>query len=371
MVVPEGWEKKKLNQLVDMKSGLSITERLINDFDPYPCYGGNGLRGYTASYTHQGNFALIGRQGALCGNVAFVSGRFFASEHAIVVTPFQNTDIKYIYYIPDDMKLNQYSESSAQPGLSVAKILELSHLVPSDKTKQTAIAEAFSDVDSLIASLEKLIAKKKAIKQGAMQELLTGQKRLPGFSGEWVILPLVRIFEIKKDKIDSHNSKAVKCIELEHIETESGRLLGWTDLKKQQSLKNVFRAGDVLYGRLRPYLKKYHYPLFDGVCSTEIWVLSGISGIAINIYIYYMIQCDWFTNVANSTTGTKMPRADWSLLKDMIASIPSDLAEQRDIASILSDMDVEIEQLEKKLVKYRLIKQGMMQELLTGRIRLV
>ena len=139
----------------------------------------------TPTFTHDGSYTLIGRQGALCGNVTFVSGRFYASEHAIVVTPKKETDIKFMSYVLYDMNLNQYSESSAQPGLSVKKLLELEYPIPKNKEEQAAIAEALSNIDSLISALQKLIEKKKSIKQGALQELLTGKKRLPGFSVEW------------------------------------------------------------------------------------------------------------------------------------------------------------------------------------------
>ena len=186
----------KLSDVVSMKSGESITAERITSEGKFPCFGGNGLRGYTTTFTHDGSYTLVGRQGALCGNVTFVSGRFYASEHAIVVTPKKETDIKFMSYVLYDMNLNQYSESSAQPGLSVKKLMELEYPIPQNKEEQTAIAEALSDIDSLISSLQKLIEKKKAIKQGAMQELLTGKKRLPGFSGEWSRFRLGEMTEI-------------------------------------------------------------------------------------------------------------------------------------------------------------------------------
>ena len=136
-----------------MKSGVSITSDNIDGFSKYPCYGGNGLRGYTTRFTHEGSYALIGRQGALCGNVLGVKGQFFASEHAIVVTPSSGTEVKWLTYILGQMHLNKYSESSAQPGLSVAKILILITATPPTKTEQEAIASALSDVDALIESL--------------------------------------------------------------------------------------------------------------------------------------------------------------------------------------------------------------------------
>jgi|GEM_PF-3829566 len=187
----------KLSDVVSMKSGESITAERITSEGKFPCFGGNGLRGYTTTFTHDGSYTLVGRQGALCGNVTFVSGRFYASEHAIVVTPKKETDIKFMSYVLYDMNLNQYSESSAQPGLSVKKLLELEYPIPQNKEEQTAIAEALSDIDSLISSLQKLIEKKKAIKQGAMQELLTGKKRLSGFNEEWEELNFAESAKLK------------------------------------------------------------------------------------------------------------------------------------------------------------------------------
>lgn len=176
--IPEDWNIYKLSELVNMKSGVSITSKHISLDGKYPCYGGNGLRGYTDQFTHSGRFALIGRQGALCGNVQFVSGDFFASEHAIVATPKANTEIKLLYYVLIELNLNQYSESSAQPGLSVAKILDLPLPYPVNLAEQTAIATIITDMETEIEVLETKLAKHKQIKQGMMQTLLTGKIRL-------------------------------------------------------------------------------------------------------------------------------------------------------------------------------------------------
>jgi len=172
------WEVKRLATVCTMKSGEGITSADIDDFSKYPCYGGNGLRGFTSRLTHIGGYALIGRQGALCGNVLGVEGAFFASEHAIVVTAFPQTDIRWLTSVLGEMRLNQYSESSAQPGLSVAKLLNLDLAVPPTKAEQTAIAEVLSDMDAELAALEQRRDKTRALKQGMMQELLTGRTRL-------------------------------------------------------------------------------------------------------------------------------------------------------------------------------------------------
>ncbi len=172
------WEVKRLGEICYMKSGEGITSAQIDEHSPFPCYGGNGLRGFTNRYTHDGNYALIGRQGALCGNVVAVTGKFFASEHAIVVTPLNEIDIHWLACVLIRMNLNQYSESSAQPGLSVSKLLALDGIVPPTKEEQTAIATLLSDMDTEIAALETWLAKTRELKQGMMQELLTGKIRL-------------------------------------------------------------------------------------------------------------------------------------------------------------------------------------------------
>lgn len=171
------WEVKRLGDVCHMKSGEGITSDDIDEHSEFPCYGGNGLRGFSTRYMHDGSYALIGRQGALCGNVVSVDGKFFASEHAIVVTPQKAINIHWLSRVLARMNLNQYSESSAQPGLSVSKLLAFDCIVP-PYTEQTAIATILSDMDTEIAALETKLAKARQIKQGMMQELLTGKIRL-------------------------------------------------------------------------------------------------------------------------------------------------------------------------------------------------
>jgi type I restriction enzyme S subunit len=172
------WEMKALAAVCSMKSGEAITSANIDQHSQYPCYGGNGLRGCTSRFTHDGRYALIGRQGALCGNVFGVDGRFFASEHAVVVTACEKTDIRWLTYVLGTMNLNQYSESSAQPGLSVSKILNLTMSAPPTEDEQSAIAAVLSDMDAELAALEARRDKTRALKQAMMQELLTGRTRL-------------------------------------------------------------------------------------------------------------------------------------------------------------------------------------------------
>ena len=129
--VPEHWEVRRLKTICGMKSGEGITAESIESAGEYPVYGGNGLRGYASSHTHDGAFALIGRQGALCGNVHIARGQFWASEHAVVATLDGGHEIGWFGAILAAMNLNQYSIAAAQPGLAVERILNLYLPVPS------------------------------------------------------------------------------------------------------------------------------------------------------------------------------------------------------------------------------------------------
>ena len=163
-IVPQDWEITRLGRICSMKSGIGITSASIDQFSTYPCFGGNGIRGFTDQFTHSGRFSLVGRQGALCGNIVRAKGKFFASEHAIVVTASIKTDSDWLFSVLDRMQLNRFSESSAQPGLSVSKILVLPVACP-PLLEQRAIAGALSDADALIESLEQLLTKKRQIKK--------------------------------------------------------------------------------------------------------------------------------------------------------------------------------------------------------------
>lgn len=172
--IPKEWEVMRLEEIVQLKSGDGITSKNISEYGDYPVYGGNGLRGYTDKYTHDGTYVLIGRQGALCGNITFAYGKFFASEHAVVVTILNDSHVKWIEHKLYSMNLNQYSEASAQPGLSVNKIVKLRVVIPHG-TEQTEIANRLSSLESKNESEQSTLSKYRQIKAGLMQDLLSGK----------------------------------------------------------------------------------------------------------------------------------------------------------------------------------------------------
>ena len=237
--------------------------------------------------------------------------------------------------------------------------------------EQRAIAEVLSDVDDLLQALEVLIVKKQAVKRAVMQQLLSGKTRLPEFRGMWNTVLFGDIAAIRNHKVlPSVVPPTTPCVELDHIEQSAGRLMGRSTAQQSISLKCVFLAGDVLFGRLRPYLRKYWQADCDGICTTEIWPLRPDRERVDGRFLYAIVQTDRFIDLASVSYGTHMPRADWSVLRNLEIRLPS-ISEQRAIAGVLSDMDAEIAAVERRLDKTRAIKLGVMQQLLTGRIRLV
>ena len=144
-------------------SASKIMEKATNEYI-YPCFGGNGIRGYVQERSHEGEYLLIGRQGALCGNIQRIKGQFYATEHAVVVTANPDINIDWAFHFLTLMNLNQYASQSAQPGLTVGKLHTLKIPVPSID-KQTYVASILDKFDALTNSLTEGLPREIALRQ--------------------------------------------------------------------------------------------------------------------------------------------------------------------------------------------------------------
>lgn len=165
------WEQRKLGEVAqEFKSGNFLKADEIDIAGDYPVYGGNGLRGYTSTYNHDGEFALIGRQGALCGNMNYSVGKAYFTEHAVVVEADENNDTRFLYCMLDIMNLGQYSDQSAQPGLAVNKLIKLENFFP-QKEEQQQIGWYFNTLDRLITLHQRKCNELKNIKKFMLQSM--------------------------------------------------------------------------------------------------------------------------------------------------------------------------------------------------------
>ncbi|WPV00586.1 restriction endonuclease subunit S [Mucilaginibacter sp. cycad4] len=176
--IPEHWTVKKIKYVANLKSGDTITSEFITEEGAYPVYGGNGLRGYYERYNMDGDYILIGRQGALCGNINYASNKFWASEHAIVCYLNKEYDWIWLGNLLTVMNLNQYSQSAAQPGLAVEKIKNLSIPVP-NYDEQRRIGEFITQecyrIDRLMQKIKKEVEHLKEYKTALISEVVTGK----------------------------------------------------------------------------------------------------------------------------------------------------------------------------------------------------
>lgn len=268
------------------------------------------------------------------------------------------------------------TDSGAKAGMNLATVQQLKVALPTALHEQEAIAEALSDADALIESLEQLLAKKRQINQGAMQELLTGKKRLPGFVDEWRSRRLGELASMASGgtpstSIPQHYEGSIPWVSISDM-TNAGKVIRSTErclspLGFSNSAAQMFPVGTVLYAMYASL----------GECSiagVELCTSQAILGIRTRKDLDPEFLYHWLRSQRSSVKAMGQQGTQANLNKGMVQAfrleVP-DLYEQRAISAVLSDMDTELATLETKLTKARQLKQGMMQELLTGRIRLV
>lgn len=274
---------------------------------------------------------------------------------------------------------------AARPNFSLGDLRRFLIPFPS-LPEQRAIATALSDVDALLGALDRLIAKKRDLKQATMQQLLTGQTRLPGFHGEWEIKTLIELADRKKEFFDDGD-----WIESEHITTEGIRLIqtgniGVGSFVEKEEKKYINEAsftalrckqlkqGDLLVCRLADPAGRACVLGDIGeeriVTSVDVTIFRPLSALANRQFLSKVFSTsDWFRAVSDRSGGTTHKRISRGALGRLVIDLPP-LAEQFAIAEVLTDMDAELAALEQRRNKTRDLKQAMMQELLTGRVRL-
>jgi type I restriction enzyme S subunit len=296
-----------------------------------------------------------------------------------IISP--NVSREFIYYMLAQpsyrARFNSITTGQAYPQISLKQVRETRIPLPPIKAEQEAIAEALSDADALIESLEQLLVKKRRVKQGAMQELLTGTRRLPGFSGEWEVKRLGEVAETDPENLgsDTRSTLTFNYIALEDVDVGTLKRYSEQMFRTAPSrARRKLRMDDILVSTVRPNLMSHLLFRFESerwVCSTGFCVVRCREGAVYPDYVYFHMFAGGVTRQIDALlTGSNYPAINGGDVRGLQIPFP-DYEEQMAIAAILSDMDAEVAALEAKLAKARAIKQGMMQELLTGRIRLL
>ena len=320
------WEQRKLGEVAqEFKSGNSLKADEIDITGDYPVYGGNGLRGYTSTYNHDGEYALIGRQGALCGNMNYSVGKAYFTEHAVVVKADENNDTRFLYYMLDTMNLGQYSDQSAQPGLAVNKLVKLENQFPM-KEEQQRIGWYFSNIDHFITLHQRKCYRFIDIALDAWEQR------------KWI-----DVVDISTEMVNPTTGEYdnMPHIAPGNIESFTGRILDNVKTVKEEQLisgKFRFRPDDVVYGKINPQLGKYFYATVNGLTSADAYVFNGKNGLKQKFLFALLQTSDFFKYSVSVSKRSGMPKINRDELNAYSFLMPSE-EEQDRIGSYLLQLD--------------------------------
>ncbi len=369
-VIPEDWDAKEIREVCTLVNGRGfkphewrnqglpiIRIQNLNGSDDFNYFDGAFDRKIVVE-RGQLLFAWSGSRGTSFGPHVWVGDRALLNYHTWkVVVREPGIHASFFHHALRQLTRSIEDRAHGASALVHTQKWEMEKFlipVPPSSEEQRAIAAALSDVDALLAGLTRLIAKKRDLKQAAMQQLLTGQTRLPGFHGQWEVKPLRHILSIRHGK----NQRDVEAIDGSFPILASGGRIGW-------SSRPIYEKPSVLIGRKgtinRPQYMDTPFWTVDTLFYSEM-----IGGNNARFVYYLFTTVDWM----QFNEGSGVPSLNAKTIEAVERPLPS-VEEQKAIAAVLSDMDAELSALEARREKTVALKQAMMQELLTGRTRLV
>lgn len=399
-MIPDDWEVKEIKEFADVTTGNKNTQD-AQENGKYPFYVRSPIVERINTFSFDSEGLVTAGDGVGTGKVFhFVKGKFGLHQRAYLVHKFQNVDSKYFYYIFSQNFYERVHSMTAKSSVDSVRremITQMSIPLPPTLAEQQKIAKALSDVDNVISTLEKLITKKKNLKQGTMQQLLTGKKRLPGFAksdkfkqteiGEipedWEVVQLNTLIGDISDGPFGSNLKTehytkereARIIQLSNVGED-----GWNDentkyttfIHAKELSRCIVPSGSVIIAKMMPAGRSILCPNNERMYILGSDCVKFIPNKLIDSkYFVYYTKCTAYLNqIKENTQGSTRARTSVTKLRKIEVVLPSK-SEQTAIANVLSSMDKEVEALNTKLEKYRDLKTGMMQQLLTGKIRLV
>lgn len=342
----------KLGEVCLLKAGKFVS---ANDISPeynkglYPCFGGNGIRGYVADYTHDGEFPLIGRQGALCGNVNLASGKFHATEHAVVVQPKIEMNVHWLYYALNAMNLGQYATGAAQPGLAVSKLETLSIEIP-NISEQNKIAQTLYKVEQLVDFRKQQLAK--------LDELV--KARFVEMFGDPVSNPMgwkrVR-FDSISENLDSKRVPVTESDRKDGVYPYYGAsgIVDWiNDYIFDEDILLVSEDGANLLMRSTPIAFSV---------SGKSWVNNHAHVVRFHDFATQKFIEVYFSliDISEYITGTAQPKLNQAKLNTMLFCWPP-LSLQKQFAAFVERVDQQKQTVQQSLEKLELMKKALMQE---------
>jgi len=360
----------KLGEICLLKAGKFVS---ANDISPeynkglYPCFGGNGIRGYVADYTHDGEFPLIGRQGALCGNVNLAFGKFHATEHAVVVQPKIEMNVHWLYYALNAMNLGQYATGAAQPGLAVSKLETLSIEIP-NISEQNKIAQTLYKVEQLVNFRKQQLAKLDELVKARFVEMFGDEQ---AFNKEPLSQNVEEMFigpfgsSLKNESFVSKENGYCMVYEQKHaIRKTMDVETRYIDKPKYEELKRFsIHGGDIIVSCRGTIGETYIVPLNAplGIMHPSIMKIRVKDSIYNRVFFDFLLQEKLMQHEAQANgSGVKMAVTASALGKEefIVPSIPF----QNQFAAFVERVDQQKQTVQQSLEKLELMKKALMQE---------
>lgn len=367
------WRNLSITEIASLKAGKSFNKLDAIDKPTvgyYPCYGGNGQRGYLPYYNQEGKYNIIGRQGALCGCINVAEGKFYATEHAVIVTPINVSDFEFLHESLIRANINQYATGAAQPGISVTNVNSQLSLNYPIYEEQKAIGKYFTSLDSQISASTSRLASLKQMKAASLQAMFPQEGetvpkiRFKGFEGEWKKKLLNECLSVctEKNFDNIYNKEDVLSVSDDFGICNQIKLLGRSYAGKSVANYGILQTGYIVYTKsplkAKPYgiIKTNHGP--TGIVSTLYAIYApkkDTNADFIEVYFDHAERLNKYIHpLVNKGAKNDMKVSSENALKGFIM-IPS-LAEQQAIASYFTSLDRQISLQSQRLEKLKQIK---------------
>ena len=354
------WEQRKFSEIVDVCSGRDYKHL---DEGPIPVYGTGGyMTSVSEALSHNRDAIGIGRKGTI-DKPYLLKAPFWTVDTLFYAIPKSDINLEFALCSFLNVDWKSKDESTGLPSLSKESINETVLSVP-NVVEQNHLGNFFADLDRLITLHQRKYDKLVILKKSMLEKMFpkdgesVPEIRFAGFTDPWE----QRKFSNLTDRVSMQSSDPdLPQVEYEDIVSDEGTLN--KDLRDKEGGKTgiKFYAGDVLYGKLRPYLMNWLYPQFNGVAVGDFWVLRATE--CDSSFLYRLVQTDSFQRLANVSSGSKMPRADWNLISQSFFAVPADYAEQRVIAKSLAELDNLITLHQRKLELLQNIKKSLLDKM--------
>lgn len=391
--IPDSWSVVRIKDIATLRSGDTFTAELLEEYGKYPVYGGNGLRGYYSSYTHEGDYVLIGRQGALCGNINYAHGRFFATEHALVVLPKDNSEVWF--WLGETLRTadyNRLSESAAQPGLGAGNLMQ--QFIPYPPKEERVKIAAYLDekiaaIDATICARDEEMKLLKKFKQAKINEVVIKGVRsdspmkecevswVGNIPEHWSVRRIKDIFYESAEVSAAGTEELLSVSEYYGVAPRKDKMNDDEEFEtRADSLEGykICHRGDLVSNIMLTWKRALGVSQYDGIVSPAYGVYRGI-----NIetrYYHYLFRSDMYiAEFKRNSTGIIDSRL--RLYSDRffaIKAICPPLNEQREIADYLDSecdkIDKKCTLIEQQMEKLQLLKRALINEVVTGKRQL-